>query len=169
MARGKLHCGSGRKTSALRAALTEHLIHRHGGSRGGVEGADLPLHGQAEDKVAALLDKAAHALALGTDDERYRTGEVGRPQAVLAVCRSAVDPQSVILELLYRGGDVRHSRDGHVLGSTGGGLVDNGGEPRAAALRNDDAVRADAFRSAAMARMSAISQYSRTAASATTP
>ena len=32
-----------------------------------------------------------------------------------------------------------------MLGSTGGSLVDNGGQPRAAALRDDDAVRTDAF------------------------
>ena len=141
-----LHSGSVKKASALRAALTENLIHCHGCCRGCVEGTDLPLHGQAEYKVAALLDETAHALALGADDERNSTGEVGRPQAVLPVGGGAIDPQAVILELFYCGGDIRHSRNGHVLGSTGGGLVDDGGQPRAAALRNDDAVRADAFR-----------------------
>lgn len=102
--------------------------------------------------------------------------------------------QTPSLQLLQKRGDVRHARDGHIAHRTRARLGDNAREARAAALGNDDAMRARALRRAddraevmrvgdlvadddqgfspfsrAMFKISSTLTYSRTLVSAMTP
>ena len=70
------------------------------------------------------------------------------PHPALRLGGGTVDPEAAALELVERGGQVGDAGHGQVFGGPGAGLVHHGGEARAAALGDDDAVRPGALRAA---------------------
>ena len=75
------------------------------------------------------------ALALGADDEADRAGKIRLPHRGASLSRRAVDPEAPGLQFLQRRRDARNARHGHVLRRARAGLAHNGGQTRAAVLR----------------------------------
>ena len=128
------------------SSLAYGLVQENGSGGRSVEGRDLTLHGDADLKVTAFCNDAAHAYAFVTDDDGGGAGEIGLVQGTCALCGGTVDPDTTFFQLADGGREIGDSGNGHVLDSAGRGFADNGGETYATALGNDDTMGAGTFR-----------------------
>ena len=107
----------------------------------------MPFHGNTDHEIAGFGHQPSHALALGADNDRRRTGEVGFVQRGRAVRSRAVYPYTVILEGLNGGGKVADAGDLHIFHRARRSLCHHGGKAGAAALGDNYAMGARALRS----------------------
>src|SRR5581483_4244295 len=90
---------------------------------------------------AGAAYEGPQAPALGAEDERDASGEVGVPHRGRRVPGRAVDPELRPLHLLEEAGEVRDDRDREVLDGARGGAGDGGRDDGRPVRRDDDAGR----------------------------
>ena len=124
----------------LSKSLPHRLVQQNGGGGAGVEGVELPLHGDAHQHVAGLGHQAAHAVPLAADDDGGGALQVGLIEGAVPGGIRAEHPQPLVLELLQAGGEVGHPRHRDVAHRPGGGLGHHRRQPGGAALGDDHPV-----------------------------
>ncbi len=136
--------GFHRRWGWLLAALAHGLVHDDRAGHGDVERRNLACHGDAEQVVAGLFDQVVQARAFAAQHQHA----VGVEVEVGVVGGSALveteHPDVLLLELFERADEVGDAGDADVLGGSGGGLGDRGGDRGRAAFGQDDAVDARA-------------------------
>ncbi|CAN4001488.1 TRAP-type mannitol/chloroaromatic compound transport system, small permease component, partial [Dysosmobacter welbionis] len=120
--------------------LAHRLIQQDRRGGGGIQGIQLPPHGDTHQKVAVLGGQTGHAVPLAADDDGGGSLQIRVVQGRGAVRRRAEDPHPLFFQILQQSGDVGHPGHRHVGHRSGGGLGHHGGEARAAALGDHHAV-----------------------------
>ena len=122
----------------LSPALAHGLVQQNGCGRRRVQGGNVPLHGDADQKIAVFRHQAAHAVALGADDDGRGTLQVGAVQVRGGPGGGAEDPDPLFFQVLQGGGKVGHPGHRQIADGSGGGLAHDGGEAGGPALGDDE-------------------------------
>ena len=100
---------------SLCPALPLCLVHEDRPRGRGIEGVDLPHHGQAYGKVTEVTRETAHAASLAADDKDKSPREIGTVIDLLAVHIRPRNPKALLFQRAHGLCNVADTRDGYVF------------------------------------------------------
>src|SRR5438067_5735033 len=140
-------CGSWPR-SLSSGALPRDLVKRHRPRRGHVERANLSRDRDPRQVIAGLPHQRPHAGPFAAEHQRRGHGQVHFAELLVAFRGERDGPDALLLQLLQRPGEVRHSRQGTVFQGARGGLERRGRDASGAILGHHHAVGAEGMRAA---------------------
>jgi len=127
------------------AGLPQGLVQADTGGDRDVQALDRTGHRDAHQLVAGLAGELAQAVALGTEHQRERAGQVDVVDRALGVVAGADDPEVALLQLVEAAREVGHHQVGHRLGRAAGDLGHRRVDAHRVVLRRHYRVRAGAI------------------------